>query len=61
MYETDKMYYLHMDICYLFNANNDAISVNNSFALGQVDKLDMVFCLFVMCAFDFLCLSIIMY
>lgn len=41
-------------------ANNDAISVNDSFALGKVDKLDMVFCLFAMCAFDYFCLSIIM-
>ncbi|XP_060837368.1 uncharacterized protein LOC132919643 isoform X3 [Rhopalosiphum padi] len=31
-----------------------------SFTLGKVDKLDMVFCLFAMCAFDYFCLSIIM-
>lgn len=49
-----------MKLFVMFNANNDVINVNNSFALGKVDKLDMVFCLFAMCAFDYFCLSFIM-
>lgn len=37
----------------MLNANNDddLTYVNDSFALGKVDKLDTVFCLFIMCAF----------
>lgn len=47
----------------MLNANNDddLTIVNNSFALGKVDKLDMVFCLFIMWAFNYFCLFIIMF